>query len=439
MRRLVALPLLLLASCDRADEGKPLAPHDFALTMPVEANAGPLQRVALPPAALVAIRRADKGDIRIFDAHDRPLSLALLPMGPGDFAVTSVKAIPFGPPPSPDHGPAVSVRVDHGAQAVSVKTDDSPPAPSEHAVLLDTRRLEQPAMSLTLDADVPVQRPVTVSLAIGSDLSHWQDLRQKVLFRPDQGEGLLGSGRIDLGGEVLGGRYLRVAWSGAPATMVTGASLITSPTPMPHRITVAAKGAVMPDAHHVLLTLPEGAAPTALTVRMTGRDGVVPVRLLGRASADQPWVPLALGSVRQGEQGAFLELGDGGLRNFMIEADSRSAGFSQRPGLDLHFAPVDVLVALNGAAPYRLAVGQAKAPPAFFGMAELATRPGPFPMARVKDDGRHVEIDVAPGQDRNGFAPRIMALWAALIGGVLVLGFAAYRLFRANDAARARP
>lgn len=443
MRRLAALTLLLLASCDRADEGKPLGPQDFALTLPVETGAEPIQRVALPPAALVAIRRADKGDIRLFDAQGRTLSLALLPMSPGEFSVVRVKAIPFGSPPfgSPSpahHGPSVSVRVDRAAQAVSIKTDEPSPAASEHAVLLDTRQLDQLAMSITLEADVPVQNPVTVSLDVGSDLSHWQSLTQKVLFRPDQGKRLLGPDRIDLGGAVLGGRYLRVKWSGASATMVTGANLVTSPTPPPHRITVATKGAVMKDPHHVLLTLPEGAVPSALTVTMTGRDGVVPIRLLGRASPDRPWTPLALGSVKQGEKGASLEWGDGGPREFTIEADARSAGFSQAPRLDLQLAPVEVLAALNGAAPYRLAVGQAKAPPAFFDMAELATRPGPFPQARVKEDGRIVDIDVAPGDGRKGFAPRIIALWSALIGGVLVLGFAAYRLLRANDAARAQ-
>lgn len=433
MKRLAALVLLSVASCGQADRDKPLGPRDFALLLPVEADAGPLERIALPPAALAAIRRRDKGDIRVFDAQDRPLSLALLPGGPGELAVVRLKAIPFALPQSPSPGSSISVRVDRGAQAIRVKTDDASPAAPDHAVLLDTRQLNQPAVSITLDADVPVQRPVTVSLAVGGDLSHWQDLTRKVLFRPDQGAGLLGSGRIDLGGEVLGGRYLRVAWSGAPASMVTGASLATSPDPMPRRVTVAAKGAVMADPHHVLFTLPAGAGPTALMVAMTGRDGVVPIRLLGRAAADQPWAPLALASVRQGEKAALLELGDGGWREFMVEADTRSAGFSQMPRLDLQFAPVEVLAAMNGAAPYRLAVGQAKAPPAFFGMAELVTRPGPFPQARVMDDGRDVEIDVAIGKARTGLAPRIVALWAVLIGGVLVLAFAAYRLFRAND------
>lgn len=172
MRRLAALTLLLLASCDRADEGKPLGPQDFALTLPVETGAEPIQRVALPPAALVAIRRADKGDIRLFDAQGRTLSLALLPMSPGEFSAVRVKAIPFGSPSLAHHGPSVSVRVDRAAQAVSIKTDEHSPAASEHAVMLDTRQLDQPAMSITLEADVPVQNPVTVSLDVGSDLSH---------------------------------------------------------------------------------------------------------------------------------------------------------------------------------------------------------------------------------------------------------------------------
>ena len=50
------------------------------------------------------------------------------------------------------------------------------------------------------------------------------------------------------------------------------------------------------------------------------------------------------------------------MTSFRVEADSRTAGFSAVPKLDLLFDPVELLVALSGTPPYRLAVGQASAP-----------------------------------------------------------------------------
>lgn len=425
---------LLTASCGAGAGHEPTSSQDFALSMPIEAGSGQLQRVDLPAAALIAFQRADKGDIRIFDAQGRPLSLALLPTYPAELAVTRIKAIPFAPTDHAGKNTVVSIKMANGAEAISVEADHDAPEASEHTILLDTRQITQPVASISLAADMPVQKPVTVTVAAGADLAHWQVLAQQVLFRPDQSANLLGSGKIGLGGEALGGRYLRVSWSGAPASMVTGADLVTTPVPVARRINVAARGAVLVDAHHVRFALPAGLRPSALLVAMTAKDGVVPLRLLGRSSPEQSWAPIALGSLRQGEQGALLELGDGVAREFMIEADARSAGFSKAPDLTLQFEPVAVLAAFNGAPPYRLAVGHAEAAPKFFSTTELGAKSGPLPQARVKGDGRAVEINVGAGNGKTEFPLRILALWSALIAGVLVLGLAAYRLFKANGA-----
>ena len=67
---LVITALSLLAACSQpaANQPKPDGADRFALSLPVTPAPGsPVQRVTLPPAAIAALRRADAGDVRIFD------------------------------------------------------------------------------------------------------------------------------------------------------------------------------------------------------------------------------------------------------------------------------------------------------------------------------------------------------------------------------------
>ena len=79
IRRLsIALLALTIAACDGAEAPDPTRPDQFAARLAVEpATGGTVQRVILPEQALVAIQRADLGDVRIYDGRGKPLSLAL--------------------------------------------------------------------------------------------------------------------------------------------------------------------------------------------------------------------------------------------------------------------------------------------------------------------------------------------------------------------------
>ena len=89
---------LLLSGCDGQNGGAEPKPHDFALSLTVEAPGTDVRRIALPPAALIALKRPDKGDIRILDAHDRPLSIAFVAPNVAEQGRIRLDAIPFGSP-----------------------------------------------------------------------------------------------------------------------------------------------------------------------------------------------------------------------------------------------------------------------------------------------------------------------------------------------------
>lgn len=428
MKRLIAIALLLGASC--SGDPAPTRPEAFALSVEVTPAPGALvQQVGLPAKAIIALKRGDRGDIRIFDSRGKPLSIARLSNTPANFSIDHFDAIPFNAQARAEAGSSVSVSVTQGDHAVTVDTGGQREAP-ESSVLIDTRRVKEPAVNLTLDATLPQQRPVTMSLKAGSDLKAWEPVAEQVLFRPGDDTTLLGSGAIDLHGEKLEGRYLLVSWSSSAGASVTGAVLFTTPTPPPSRIAVPTNGLKVGDGHTMQFTMPPGPAPAAMRLAMTGNDGVVPVSLFGRNTAEHPWTPLAVGVLRQ-EDGAATLNSTGSFREYKLEADARSAGFSQAPRLEFQYEPISLLVAFNGAGPYKLAVGNAAAKPAFLTATYLTTQKGPYATARV-NAGRDLTPIQLQAANEAAFNRRKLLLWGTLLLGVAVLAAAAYWLMRTS-------
>ncbi|MGE3692894.1 MAG: DUF3999 family protein [Novosphingobium sp.] len=437
MKRHVALILLLFAAACTGKEADriPIGPADFALSLPVEPKPGAqVQRVELPASALVTLRRTDSGDVRIYDARGKPLTIARLAGDATRLNTVHLDAIPYNRQEGTTAGSSVSVRVAQSGQAVTVDTADGGMRSQERSVLFDTRRIQEQAVALTLDAVLPAQRPVTVSVMAGKDLKTWEPLAEQVLFRPGGGAALLGSGAIPLDGERLEGRYLLVSWNSPDNAEVNGANLQTSPSPPPPPISIPARGARLIDAHALQFDLPPAPGPAAIRLTMTGRDGVVPVSLLGRDARELPWTHLAMAVLRQGESGALLRP-VGGMRQYKIEADARSAGFSEAPRLEFHYDPLTLLVAFNGEAPYKLAVGHAGAVPVFLNPSDLTTQPGPYPVARVGAGRETATIDLQAGEPDGPFDKRNLILWGTLLLGVAILALAAYRLMRSNAGA----
>ena len=436
MRPLRWFALLALATlatgCGRGAPPAGSRVQDFALTLPVEATGTGVGELTLPPAALVALRRADRGDLRIFDAQGRALALALSPAAMRQVMLARVPAVPFAAPP-PAGGTGIAVRIEQDRQAVNVTAPAAGASPRSRAMLLDTRAVREPVTALALEAEATPGVPVTLRLAASADLRDWQDLAEQVLFRPAPGAPLLGA-EIALPRQSLAGRYLRISWDGPPTTRITAARPVAAPARAVPDVTVATRGAALDDAHTLSFTLPAGPAPGALRLRLTASDGVVPVRLEGRLAGDAVWTPLALGVLRQGEPARRLALPPGGWRQLRLVADPRTVGFSRAPAVALDFAPVTLLAAFNGAAPYRLAVGNDAAPPAFIAASDLGANMPATVRARITGNPAApvLRLDGEAGSARP--APRVVALWLVLIGGVLALGLAAYRLLRANAA-----
>ena len=279
-----------------------------------------------------------------------------------------------------------------------------------------------------------------LTLQTSTNLRDWEPLAEKVLFRPADSPALLGGARVALSGVDLHDHYVGISWGGATGVTLRGAIVTTSTAVPPVRTAVATSGVSLSETHELRFDLPDMVPVAAFRLTETGPDGVIPVKLFGRDDAQAPWTLLAAATMRSGTAGTVLELSSPSMRSYRIEADSRTAGFSAAPKLELIFYPVELLVALSGVPPYRLAAGQSAAPPSYLTCAEIAPQGNPpklaeLPLASVAEpSGQPPVVALAAGPADGALEPRKLLLWAALLLGTLVLSFSAIRLLRATSA-----
>ncbi|MEQ1496280.1 MAG: DUF3999 family protein [Novosphingobium sp.] len=440
----LALACASLIGCSAEEAPEPKKQDDFAQVLAVAPMAGnALGRVVLPAAAVAEIKRADLGDVRIFDAKGRTLSLALGYDRSGESSLLRSHDLPAIPIVTAPGGAVVPVEVNVTAGDTSVAvtaTDAAAATDPRGSILIDTRELALPVVGIELNAALPKQTPVTFTLEQGGDLKIWQPLAEKVLLRPGNDPEVLGQARIALAGVSLRDRYLRVSWDAGPDIKVTGAKLFEAVERQPARVELETSGAALdPKNGREMRFAPQISVPIgAVKLAMTGPDGIVPVELFGRNDRSEPWGLLARGTLKQGEGPISLELSGSTVREYRLAADPRSSGFSKAPKVSLVVDPITVFAAFNESGPYSLAVGHADAKPAWFDPADLG-KPSDLLRAwrreaEVASAGDAPVILLAPAASETPFDPRSIALWTALLLGAGVLAFAAWRLMKAGAA-----
>lgn len=436
MRRTALIALALLAACQGEEQADTRGPEDFTFTAMVEPQgAATLQRIEVPAAALIALKRKDMGDIRVFDGRGVALSVARLDASAQGLQQRhSVPTYPIAGTAAAAGGAGVSIAIAQPGRTVTVETSGAAAASATAAALLDTRTVQGPAVALVLDASLPAQAPISFTLDISGDLKAWEPLGEKVLFSPGEGQAPLGGTRIALPGVNLEKRYLRLSWKAAPGIAVRRAEVITARSAPPPRVTLPTAAGQLADSHNLRFAVPFAAPIAAIGLAGAKADGVIPIRLYGRDSDEQPWLPLGAATVRPEGKTALLELGNSRFAQYRIEADARSAGFSQPPTIGLEIEPLTLLAAFNGQPPYRLAAGNAKAQNTLFAPSDLAepkVLASELPRAKVEAAPPPV-IALDAGTADGPFTPRKLVLWGALLLGTAVLAFGAIRLLRAN-------
>lgn len=429
--------LAALTACAQQPAGNPGDPASYAQSWQVTPAPGSReQRIAVPAGALVASRSPDLADVRLFDGEGRSLPLALAPATPQPTETIGVPSWPVLARTVPqDDGVALAIGPDGVARVVGIPGGAG--AERTVAALIDTRKIIGPVVAVKLAASLPVQQPVTLSLAASKDLATWEPLADKTLFRTDAAGNQLEDTVLPLDRVNLRGRYLKVTWDAPEGVAVTGVAVVTGRGDAPAVINVPTTGARIENPMEVRLDLPGAHRPKAISVVLDDDGGVVPAAFIVpatlemRRDAEAPWQPVAK-AILSTDMPATFELGSAAGSEFRLTADSRTAGFSTPPKITAQFDEVVLLAAIEGEPPYRLAAGLENAPSALLSMRDIVldASAATLPHATVAQAQTSAVIMLDPQSHDGLLSMRSAMLWLVLLAGVGGLGFAVLRLLR---------
>jgi hypothetical protein len=434
MKRLMLAVVLLGAAAPAGSDGDP---QGYALRLPVTIGGdAPVQRLALPPAALAAVRAPGLADIRVFDARGRTMPMARVVATPTERRDV-LAAMPILGAADAFRVSGLSLRIDRAGDAQVARVDGTIAPGRDGSVLLgtlfDARALTGEGRALTLDVDMPANQPVTFAVEASRDLSAWRSLGEKTVYRGASGAGWAAT--IALTDAGLAGDYLRVTWRLASRPLspivVHGATLLSRPAGAGTLAWVDAQLPADGDLRTIDVAIPFALPIAALRIEPAGEDMLVPVRILGRDDAEQPWNVLGEG-IAAG-QGDAITLDGRPYRLLRIAADPRSPGFSAAPALRIGFVPRDLMFLTAGRAPFTLAAGRAGAGDAYLPVEALMTQAAGRPPGLADVAARPVRVTLADAGD-DGRDARRTVLWLILLTATALLAGLVWLLWRGRSA-----
>ena len=181
----------------------------------------------------------------------------------------------------------------------------------------------------------------------------------------------------------------------------------------------------------------------ALRIVPAEANSVIAAEVLARQESGSAWLPATQGAfsklVRDGAtfESPPVEVMNRSARSWMVRVKAGSGTVNAPPTLELHWRPAQVVFVARGEGPFTLAVGNLESKSAILSVSNVV--PGyergaelKLPEARVGE--ARVERREPSWWRRMGVeaGPRTLALWAVLVGGVLLLGVMAWRTNRAK-------
>ncbi|MES2943016.1 MAG: DUF3999 domain-containing protein [Pseudomonadota bacterium] len=437
-------------------------PASYALRLPVVLAPGTadaaLQRLQLPARALVSLQSAAYADVRIFNAQGQPVPMALsqLASTPMERQSVTLPAYPILGASDQTTGTfdGFSLRIEeHQGKRVVLVNTGSPAAKTTApqkiwGALLDARAVKQSVLGVDLDVDIPPGQPISFKLQASPDLKNWQTLADTVLFRPDGAAASLGSAGFELPSLPVEGRYLRISWTNATGQLapvsLRAATLVTSSgQPRIPRVTATLASQALASPHELGFSLPFSTPVAALDILPQGENVLVPIRVLARQSG-QPWTLLASTVAYRMRLGGKLQTSGAvdlpalsGFRDFKLEADKKTPGFTAPPDISVMFEPVQIVFLASGSGPYTLATGLPNTASAYLPLPSLIPgyQPGQentLPLANLTSPATSsgALVNAAPASETT--PTRSLMLWGVLLAGVLALAVMAWVLLKQN-------
>lgn len=442
-------------------------PGDYRHAMPLSVSGKEsVVQLRLPKDVYLHARTADLRDLRLFDAQGNKLPFSL--QDPAARAAHSRRDLPvrlFGVQTARAAGAIAGAGTDIDVQrsgdgavlSVSVRSRPARPGAGED---IDTLVLDlgAAAMSASVDAlrftlPAGVDRySARVALEVSDDLKRWETVGETDLswLVNERGESLA-SDRMAF--EARSFRYARLSWRQGKPLRFAG---ISAESPLDTALAAPLERLLIQPRPGRFANDHVYPASVAIPVQRIGVDmgeqnGVLPAQLghyielpdrQGGKASTWHFETLAAATFYQLQQGGKRRAsGDIGITPahqaewvLRTEATGMAA-----PALRLAWTPSTLVFLASGKPPYRLAFGRADAMPAASALAHVAPGFSPADIAGLENalagplQTAKAAVDEGPGAAASAARAartRLFALWGALLAGVGVLAFMAWRLIR---------
>jgi hypothetical protein len=444
--------LLLVAFITVAAAQERPAEHPYSAPLVLEPGASHY-RFALPAAAYRGASRRDLGDLRIFNSAGEPVPHAFAQREPEPAApaLRAVNLFPlYGDREKGIDATRVRVqRTQHGT-VVNVSVTDALPAARRTLIgyLLDASELKAPQEALLFAWQAREGFSGRARIEGSDDLKYWHALAANApILSLEHAGARLERNRIELSGARA--QYLRVSFEGvAPDFQLKDVRVELRPEKAEPSREWLSLPAVPGKGVGELLVDTQGHFPVdRVKLALPQANTVAQIQLYTRERAEDSWRPAGSATAyRLTRDGSELHSPDIRVagnpdRHWRILVDQKGGGFGAgEVKVELGWLPHEVVFAARGAGPFTVAYGN-----------KLA-RPGAAALAAVLPQDEKVAARLAKVGEISGSAPssasffgdpagffrglaenreaKKWALWAALVAGVLLLGWMALRLLR---------
>ena len=348
------------------------------------------------------------------------------------------------------NGLALSVSRTAAGTTLNLTARDGRPIVGERLAgyVLETSALEEPIAAMVLAWTPPAHGLTTrVRVEAGDDLANWRTLAGDApLVDLEYAGHHLTRDRIEL--PPTKAKYLRLSWApGQPPLELTAARVEAGERVIeaPRRWTEATGTPIAGHDGDYEFDL-KGAFPIdRIGIDLPEINSVVPAQLYVRATAQEPWRPVAalvVYRLRQADAEVASSptvVNSGNMRYWMLRVDPNSGGLgSGRPRIRAGWLPQELVFAARGGAPFTIAYGSSTAAPSALPIATLV--PGYGTASAFSIGAATVQAGAStplggPDRLRKRVDGKRLLLWATLVLGVALLGWMAWRLSRQLAAA----
>lgn len=420
------------------------SPADFAFALPIEGLGGDaLHRVAIPQAVYESAAFSDLRDLRVFNGAGEVVPYAFRPV-----ERSSEKPAPVALPIFPLQGPRdarsedLDLSFDKSAGRVSVRLSSRDATAGPQALLgylIDASALKTPLNGIEVNwGSATADRLVSARLEAGDDLKHWTTLAADApLGRLSHAGQHLQRKAIEYGS--LKAKYLRLMWTDPAQAIELRAIVGLSPEQYAQPERSWKEVVATSDAGKSGEYLADfgGRFPLdRLALRLPQQNTIVPVQFLSRGKPEDKWMPVTRAVVyRLMQNGRELTspdiaVGVNSHRYWLLRVDRAAGGIGSGPLIvRAGWTPREIVFTARGTGPFRLAYGNSRAQAGSLGIDTLV------PGWRTDQEPKMSVASTGAAQTLAGEAaarPRAdlkkWGLWSALIAGVAVLAWMAWRL-----------